>query len=90
MKLPELLQMCEQTIARYNDPDLPTIGGAPMLSLVIPTGNPLPDAILGVPYQRHSGPRGTNCWVNAVELKRAIDYLMMEGAGKDLDGTIAP
>jgi hypothetical protein len=81
MKLPELLKQCEETIARYNDPNLPTIGGPPMLSLVIPAGNPLPDSILGVAYQRHSGPRGTNCWVNPIDLKNAIEYLLLEGAG---------
>jgi hypothetical protein len=81
MNLPELLTQCEETIARYNDPNLPTIGGAPMISLVIPNGNVLPETILGVPYPRHSGRRGIICWLNAIDLKNAIEYLLMEGAG---------
>jgi hypothetical protein len=81
MNLPELLTQCEETIARYNDPDLPKIGGAPMISLVVPTGNVLPETILGVPYQRHSARRGTICWLNAIDLKNAIEYLLLEGAG---------
>jgi hypothetical protein len=81
MNLPELLTQCEETIARYNDSDLPKIGGAPMISLVVPTGNVLPETILGVPYQRHSARRGTICWLNAIDLKNAIEYLLMEGAG---------